>query len=129
MMRLLKKASLVVLITGYLAAGGNHFRSPEGYINIIPQYIPLPKLMNIAAGFFEILFGLMLIFKRTRPWSARGIILMLIAFLPVHIDMVIRAPFWLGSFYVSPFVAWIRLVVLQPLLIWWAWWYANKVRV
>jgi uncharacterized membrane protein len=119
MMEFLKKAGLIILVIGYLAA-------PEGYINIIPQYIPLPKLMNIAAGFFEILFGLMLIFKRTRPWAARGIILMLIAFIPVHIDMVLNAPFWLGSFYVTPFIAWARLVVLQPFLIWWVWWCAKE---
>jgi len=124
-MRFLKKASLVVLVIGYLAAGANHFRSPGGYINIIPQYIPLPKLMNILAGFFEILFGLMLIFQRARPWAARGIILMLIAFIPVHIDMVLHAPFWLDSLYVTPFIAWVRLVVLQPLLILWAWWYTT----
>ena len=124
-MRFLKKASLVILVIGYLAAGVNHFRAPEGYINIIPQYIPLPKLMNILAGFFEILFGLLLIFKRTRQLAAWGIILMLIAFLPVHIDMVLHAPFWLGSLYVTPFIAWVRLVVLQPLLILWAWWYVK----
>lgn len=124
-MKLLKKASLVILVIGYLAAGVNHFRAPEGYINIIPQYIPLPKLMNVLAGFFEILFGLMLVFKRIRPWAARGVILMLIAFLPVHIDMVLHAPFWLGGLYVTPFIAWVRLVVLQPLLILWAWWYAK----
>lgn len=128
-MRLLKKASLIILVIAYLAAGANHFRVPEGYINIIPQYIPLPKFMNIAAGFLEILFGLMLIFKRIRPWAARGIILMLIAFLPVHIDMVLHAPFWLGSLYVSPFIAWVRLVVLQPLLIGWAWWYAKGDKI
>lgn len=125
-MKFLKKAGLIILIIGYLAAGANHFRSPEGYINIIPQYIPLPKLMNIAAGFFEILFGLMLIFKRTRPWAARGIILMLIAFIPVHIDMVLNAPFQLGNLYVTPFIAWTRLVVLQPFLIWWVWWCAKE---
>lgn len=124
-MNLLKKASLFILVIGYLAAGANHFRSPGGYINIIPQYIPLPKLMNILAGFCEILFGLMLILKKTRPWAAWGIILMLIAFLPVHIDMVLHAPFWLGSLYVTPFIAWIRLVVLQPLLMLWAWWYTK----
>jgi hypothetical protein len=53
---------------------------------------------------------------------------MLIASLPVHIDMAIRAPFWLGSLYVTLLIAWIRLVVLQSLLILWAWWYA-KVRM
>jgi uncharacterized membrane protein len=124
-MKMLKKASLAVLIVGYLLAGANHFRSPESYLHIIPQYILLPKLMNILAGFFEILFGILMVFKMTRPWAARGIILMLIAFLPVHIDMVLHAPFQLGSLYVTPIIAWIRLVVLQPLLAWWAWWYTR----
>jgi uncharacterized membrane protein len=125
-MTLLKKVSLVILVIGYLAAGANHFRVPDMYIRIIPQYIPLPKLLNILAGFFEILFGFLLIFKRARILAAWGIILMLIVFLPVHIDMVIRAPFQLGSVYVTPLIAWIRLVVLQPLLIGWAWWYTKN---
>ena len=124
-MKLLKKVSLVILIIGYLIAGANHFRAPESYFRIIPAYIPLPKLMNLLAGFFEILFGLMMIFKITRFWAAWGIILMLIAFVPVHIDMVLHAPFQLGSLYVTPLIAWIRLVVLQPLLILWAWWYTK----
>ena len=125
-MNLLKKISLVAMIIGYLLAGVNHFRVPESYIRIIPPYIPLPKLMNLLAGIFEILFGFLLIFKRSRILAAWGIILMLIAFLPVHIDMVIHAPFQLGSLHVTPLVAWVRLVVLQPLLILWAWWYTRK---
>ena len=125
-MKLLKKIGLFVLVAGYLLAGANHFRSPDSYIHIIPHYIPLPKLMNLLAGIFEILFGLLLIFKVTRFWAAWGIILMLIAFLPVHIDMVLHAPFQLGSLYVTPLIAWIRLVVLQPLLILWAWWYTKN---
>jgi hypothetical protein len=51
---------------------------------------------------------------------------MLIAFLPVHIQMVRDAPFLLGNLHVSPLIAWIRLVVLQPLLILWAWWYTRE---
>ena len=125
-MRLLKKVMLVILVIGYLVAGANHFRAPESYIRIIPPYIPLAKLMNILAGISEILFGLLLIFKQTRILAAWGIILMLIAFFPVHIDMVIRAPFQLGGLYVTPLIAWMRLVVLQPLLILWAWWYTKK---
>jgi uncharacterized membrane protein len=66
-------------------------------MRIILHYIYLPKLMNLQAGFFEILFGLMLIFKITIPLATWGIIFMLRAFLPVHIDMVLRDPFQLGS--------------------------------
>lgn len=121
---MLKKASLWLLIIGYLFAGINHFRDPDSYIRIIPHYIPYPKLMNLAAGFFEILFGLLLIFKKTRPIAAWGIILMLIAFLPVHISMIGDAPLKLGSTVVTPLLAWLRLA-LQPVLMLWAWWYTK----
>jgi hypothetical protein len=53
---------------------------------------------------------------------------MLIAFLPVHISMIGDAPLQLGSLTVTPFIAWVRLVVLQPLLILWALWYTKKVK-
>ncbi|WP_428328376.1 DoxX family protein [Mucilaginibacter sp.] len=123
----LKKISLFILIVGYLVAGANHFYNPGSYYKIIPPYIPFPKVMNVLAGFFEILFALMLIFAKTRALAAWGIILMLIAFVPVHVQMVIDAPFLLGgTIKISPMVAWIRLVVLQPLLILWAWWYTKS---
>jgi len=125
-MKSLKKVTLVILVIGYLVAGFNHFYNPPSYWHIIPAYIPFPHTANILAGLFEILFGLMLIFHKIRQLAAWAIILMLIAFLPVHIDMVVRAPFLLGgSIMVTPFIAWVRLIVLQPLLIWLAWWYAR----
>jgi uncharacterized membrane protein len=121
---MIKKISLVFLITGYLYAGVNHFRNPASYIHIIPHYIPFPVFINSLSGLLEILFGLLLIFKKTRPFAAVGISLLLIAFLPVHIQMIIDAPFKLGTFTVTPLVAWLRLA-LQPLLILWAWWYVQ----
>jgi uncharacterized membrane protein len=123
-MTLLKKVSLILLIIGYLFAGANHFVHSNSYIHIIPRYIPFPKLMNVLAGGFEILFALMLISAKTRPAAAWGIILMLAAFLPVHIQMVIDAPFMLGTIHVTPFWAWAR-VLFQPVLMLWAWWYVK----
>lgn len=118
---------LVILVGGYIIAGANHFYNPPSYWHIIPPYIPYPHTANILAGLCEILFAVMLIFNKTRQLAAWGIILMLIAFIPVHIDMVLRAPFILGgSIVVTPVIAWMRLVVLQPLLIAWAWWYTKK---
>jgi|ERR1700744_1406351 len=126
-MKSLKKTGLVIMVIAYLIAGFNHFYNPSSYWHVIPAHILYPHTANTLAGLFEILFGLMLIFNQTRRLAAWGIILMLIAFLTVHIDMVIRAPFLLGgSIVVTPFIAWVRLIVLQPLLIWWAWWYTRS---
>ena len=127
-MQKIKKISLIVLIAGYIFAGLNHFRAPASYIKIIPHYLPHPAVLNVLAGFFELLFAFMLIFPKSRLLAAWGIILMLLAFLPVHIQMVIDAPFMLGSLTVTPLIAWIRLIILQPLLILWAWWTVGAAK-
>ena len=126
-MNIFKKISLALLVLFYLAAGLNHFLSPSGYIAIIPHYLPWPHTLNILAGCFEMLFGCALLYKKTRPYAAIGIILMLLAFLPVHIAMIGEAPLKLGNLTVTPMIAWIRLVVLQPLLILWAGWYTKPM--
>jgi len=128
-MNKLKKAGLVTLILFYLVAGANHFRDPASYIKIIPGYLPYPQILNLFAGFCETGFAIMLVFIKTRNLAAWGIIVMLTAFLPVHISMVADAPIQLGNLTVTPLLAWIRLIVLQPLLILWAWWYTDKLKV
>ena len=123
-MNMTKKVSLWMLIAGYLAAGINHFLNAASYINIIPAYIPYPVVANILSGLLEILLALLLILPKMRHYAAWGIILLLVAFLPVHIDMLINAPVQLGSITVTPLLAWLRIVI-QPLLILWAWWYTK----
>jgi uncharacterized membrane protein len=122
----LKKTSLIILVIGYILAGINHFGNPESYINIIPCYFPYHPILNLLAGFFEISFSILLIFPKTRVFGAWGIVFMLIAFIPVHTKMVADAPFILGTIKVTSLIAWIRLALLQPLLIWWAWWYTDE---
>lgn len=119
-----KQISLFLLIALYLIGGANHFIQPNGYLKLIPPYLPFPQLLNLLAGFFELLFGLMLIFKRTRKYAVYGIILMLIAFVPAHIYMIRIAPFMLGKWLVTKTIAWIRLP-LQAVLIAWAFWHRK----
>jgi uncharacterized membrane protein len=123
-MRILKKISLVIMVVAYLAAGINHFINPGGYIKIIPAYLPFPQVLNLLAGICEVTFALLLISVKTRRYGAWGIILMLIAFLPTHIDMIVHAPMLVGSILVTPAIAWGRIPV-QLLLILWAWWYTK----
>ena len=124
-MRIFKNISLIILILGYLFAGANHFIHPQGYLRIIPGYLPAPVLLNLLAGFAEIIFALLLIRPKTRKVASYGIILMLAAFLPVHITMLQHSPLKVGELQVTPTIAWIRLL-LQPVLILWAWWHSFK---
>ena len=117
----MKKILLYLFILLYLLAGINHFWHPQSYLGIIPPYLPWHKWINYAAGIGEIVLAIGMMFKSTRKLAAYGIIAMLIAFIPAHIYMIEKAPFAMGTIYVTPFAAGIRLLVFQPLLIAWAW--------
>jgi uncharacterized membrane protein len=121
---MLKKISLVILIIAYIIAGINHFVHPAGYIQLIPRYLPYPETLNYLAGICEIIFGFMLIFPATRNWGAWLLILMLAAFLPVHITMLQQAPLQMGALWVTPLTAWIRLL-MQPVLMLWLYWHIK----
>jgi uncharacterized membrane protein len=96
-------------------------------LTLYPTIFQHPKTLNLLAGFFELFFAILLAFPKTRLLAAWGIVFMLIAFLPVHINMIRNAPIHMGGIRVTPLMAWIRLAILQPLLIYWAWWYTNEI--
>jgi uncharacterized membrane protein len=116
---MLYKIGLIIMAVLYIAAGVNHFINPRAYFKLIPPYLPNPIAFNYAAGFAEIIGGILLFFPVTRSFAAWGIIAMLIAFLPAHIYMIQKAPMNMGIFVITPFIAWIRLP-LQLLLMYWA---------
>ena len=72
----------------FIVFGIYHFINPKLYLKVIPPYLPNPKLLNYLAGFFEVLFGILLLHSYTRAWAAIGIIAMLLAFLMTHFYML-----------------------------------------
>jgi uncharacterized membrane protein len=117
------------LIAFYLFAGYNHFAKPTFYLPIIPPYLSTwAKEINILSGIVEIILALLLIPKATRSLAAKGIIMMLIAFIPTHIFFIQKGYFVLGTFRITPLISYVRLFVGQPILILWAWW-SSKIEV
>lgn len=121
----MKKRLRTVLIVFYILAGLNHFINPDWYYGLIPDYLPNPVALNYLSGAAEIILGTLVIFPSTRKLACIGIILMLIAFIPSHVHFI-----EIGScvdgvlpelLCLPPWVAWVRLVVIHPILIYWAW--------
>lgn len=126
-MTIFKKGMLYVMVVFYILGGYNHFNNPSFYIPLIPPYLSTWAVeLNLIAGFFEIVFGILLIPTQTRKWAGLGIVLMLLAFIPSHIYFIERGNFSLGSFTMTPMISWIRLLVFQPLFILWALWVSRK---
>ncbi len=118
----MKKYSLNVLVMAlfYAAAGLNHFINPAFYLPLIPPYFLYHAFINMGTGVIEILLGILLIPALSRKWAAVGIIAMLIAFIPSHVYFI-EVNSCAGDLCVPNWVGWFRLVVIHPLLIYWAW--------
>ena len=112
----------------YIAAGINHFTNTTFYRAVMPPYLPSSLMLIYISGVAEILGGVGVfvpdgfVFPRTRVAAAWGIVALLIAVLPVHINMCLHPeefpaiPLW---------VIWLRLSLELP-LIGWAWMYTRQ---
>jgi len=123
---MLKKISLVPMIFLYVGAGINHFIHPDGYLAIIPPYLPNHLFINIASGTIEIVLGILLIFSITRNLAVYGIIALLVLFIPAHVYMIQKGGCMSATMCWPVWVTWIRLFPLQFLLMWWAWRHRNE---
>ncbi len=123
---LMHKLSRYGLAVFYVVAGVNHFINPEFYYDLIPAYFGYPTLINILSGIAELALGALIIPNATRKWATYGIIAMLIAFIPSHIYFVQIGSCVDGGLCVPEWVGWFRLVVIHPLLIYWAYAVGQK---
>ncbi len=113
------EVGLYVMAAVYTVAGLLHFITPKPYLRIMPPYIPYHYLMVYTSGFFEIVFGIALLFDETRSYAALGLILLLIAVFPANIYMAQRMTQKQSK---NRWIAYIRLP-LQLALIYWAYLY------
>jgi len=118
----MKKVARIVFAVFFVLAGLNHFINPGFYLPLIPPYLPWHDFLNAASGVLEVLLGVGLFLPAYRKIAAWGIIILMVLFIPAHVHFIqigscvpdgLCAPAWVG---------WVRLVVIQPLLILWAWW-------
>jgi uncharacterized membrane protein len=115
-----------LFVVFYLLAGINHFLNPSLYLPLIPDYLHNYKYaINVVSGLAELLVAFLMLFKSTTKLAAYLTIAMLIAFVPSHIYFIQKGNLPIGSFIITPIIAWVRLLIIHPLLIYWAWWLAR----
>ncbi len=114
--------SLLLMSLLFIAAGVNHFVNPGFYLKITPDFIPRPLALIYLSGVFEVLGGIGVLIPHLRPAAGWGLIALLIAVSPVHVDMLLHA----DNFPEVSTGALIARLLLQPLIIAWVWWTAVK---
>ena len=114
--------SILIIISSifYTSVGIKHFIDPNYFLAIVPPYLPYPLELIYISGFFEILFGIMILFPKYRLYGSVGLILLLIAVFPANIYLAQNkeAQEFIGA---SQQIATWRLPI-QGLLIWVAYW-------
>lgn len=103
-----------------ILAGIAHFVTPTVFYGLIPDFLP-KELVNMAAGVVEIAVGVSVFIPATRQFGTLMILLMMLAFLPLHVLDVFKETPAVGSFA----AALVRLP-LQFVLIYWAWFIHKK---
>ena len=81
----IKPLSIIVMSWFYISAGLLHFTNTNWFLQIVPPYLPLKLELVYVSGFFEIIFGLMLVLPSWRYYAGWGLVLLLIAVYPANI--------------------------------------------
>ena len=114
--------SILIIISSifYTIVGVKHFIEPDYFLSIIPPYLPFHIELVYISGFFEILFGLMILFPKYRYYGSIGLILLLIAIFPANIYLA-QSKEAQEAIDASQQIAIWRLPI-QGILIWIAYW-------
>jgi len=97
-----------------------HFINAEIYNPFIPDFLP-KDFINYASGLLEIMLGIGAFVPNYRAKATMGILILMLAFLPLHVMDVFKENPAIGNHE----LALIRLP-LQFILILWAWLIAKK---
>ena len=120
----IKNISIYIMSLLYILVGIKHFSDPNFFLKIMPEYLNYHLELVYLSGFFEILFGILLIFKKTRFFGAWGVFILLICVFPANIYLYNSEAAQI-ALDISKSQALMRLPFQIPLLIL-AYWHSNE---
>ena len=120
-MFMLKTILRIVLAAFMVFAGVMHFVRPDGFVKIVPDYLPWPVALVYISGAFEIAGGIGLMIPSLQRPAAWGLIALYLAVFPANIHMATHHLSF-GRQPTPDWLLWLRLP-LQAVLIAWAAWY------
>ena len=119
---MIKLITIYIMSYFYIQIGIKHFTDPNWFMQIMPPYLPYHLELVYLSGFFEIILGILLIFKKTRYIAGWGLILLLIAVFPANIYLAQTNGAAMG---ISPEIAWGRLPI-QAIFVALAYWHSKE---
>lgn len=110
----------ILLALAYLIAGVAHLRSPGGFLQITPDWVPFPESVVAATGVAEIVGATALFIPRLRYAAGVALALYALCVWPANINHAVN-DIAIGGKHLSWWYHGPRLA-FQPVIIWWALW-------
>jgi len=118
----IKIITMYIMSIFYISVGINHFVDPDWFTQIVPPYLSRYDLELVyISGVCEVMFGVLILFKKTRYYAALGLIVTLAAVFPANIYLAQSDGVVMGT---SAAIAWYRLP-FQSLFIVLAYWHRS----
>jgi uncharacterized membrane protein len=115
-----KSVTRVVVALAMVGVGVTHFTNTHWFEQIVPPFLPNPRLLVQLSGVFEMLGGLGVLVPPTRKLAGIGLVLLYVAVFPANIYMAIE-PVAVDGVVPDRWLVWARLP-FQFLFMWLAWW-------
>ena len=116
-----KFITIIIMSCFYMNVGVKHFIEPEWFLQIMPPNFPHHYEAVYWSGFFELLFGFLLINPMTRQLAGWGIIFVMITVFPANLYLAVTDG---EAMNISKELAWGRLP-FQYMFIGLAFWHAK----
>ena len=96
-MKILALAATLLIGIFMIFGGLQHFLKPAFYHPFVPDFLPYRTALVYLSGVVELLLGVAVLVPRLRAQAGWGIMLLMLAFLPVHLWDVFRVHPAIGS--------------------------------
>jgi len=87
-MKYIKLLTIYLMSIAYTYVGVRHFIDPDFFLAIMPNYLSMHLFFVYLTGLMEVVFGLLLAFRKTRKFASYGLIILLIIVFPANIHLV-----------------------------------------
>jgi uncharacterized membrane protein len=122
-MLMVRNALRILVALAYLVAGVAHLRSPGGFLQITPGWVPFPEAVVALTGIAEIAGAIGLVIPRLRYAAGVGLALYALCVWPANINHALY-DIAIGGRDLSGWYHGPRLL-LQPVIIWLALWVGH----
>lgn len=119
-----KLLSRIILAIGMVVIGAQHFTATEGFVKIVPAFIPYPFFLVYLSGLLEMLAGLGLLIPPLSRQAAWTLVVLYIVVFPANLNQALHNIPVAGLPHDPPLI-WLRLP-FQAFMVAWAWWFTRN---